>query len=328
MSELPPRTAELSPERQQLLRRLLNARGRAAPPTSTPTPAAVANVRPAPGVLQRGSTQDLDIKDACRRFYDLVTEQLDASPFGEVSFFLNYGYVPNLNPQCAAVMLPDAMLNKNSVRLVLEVVEDCVSPVTRVLDVGCGRGGTVAVLRQYFGATRVVGLDLSSAAVAFCRRAHAGAGIGFVRGDAESLPFPNGAFDVVTNVESSSCYPDAFSFYAEVHRVLAPRGRFLYTDCLPAERFGEVVQRLQHLGFAIERARDITSNVLASCDQIAAARLGAYGAGNDASAMRDFLGAPGSEYYEKMRAKRWLYQTFKLRKGAAAAAAETPVGMS
>jgi hypothetical protein len=72
--------------------------------------------------------------------------------------------------------------------------------------------------------------------------------------------------------------------------------------------------------------RDITSNVLASCDQIAASRLGAYSSGNDATAIRDFLGAPGSQNYEEMRAKRWQYQILKLRKGSAVVAADTAIG--
>ena len=299
----------LTPEKRKLLSRLLDA---GAPAAAAPAPAPRRT-------LQHGSTQQLTAKGAVRQFYDVVTEQLDASAFGGVSLFLNYGYVANLNPQCAAVMLPDTMLNKNSVRLVLEVLEDCVGPGTRVLDVGCGRGGTISVIQKFFGARRLVGLDLSGAAVAFCRRTHL-PGAAFLQGDAEHLPFPDATFDVVTNVESSSCYPDLFAFYAEVYRLLAPGGRFLYTDCLPADRFRLGAQRLADLGFVLERTRDITANVLASCDQIAALRLGAYSSGNDAGAMRDFLGAPGSQYYEEMRSKRWLYQIFKMHKAALPAA--------
>lgn len=77
-------------------------------------------------------------------------EQLNASPFGPFSFFLNYGYVPGLNPQYSCVQLPERMLNKNSVLLVLEVLEDCVTAASRVLDVGCGRGGTLFVITQFF----------------------------------------------------------------------------------------------------------------------------------------------------------------------------------
>lgn len=230
-----------------------------------------------------------------------------------MSFFLNFGYVANLNPQCAAVAVPAATPNKNSVRLVLEVLEDCVTSGSRVLDVGCGRGGTVWVMRRFLAVERVVGVDLSGAAISFCRRAHGTAGVRFLHSDAERLPFQGDAFDVITNIESSNCYPDLFAFYSEVHRTLAPGGRFLYTDCLPAERFDHAVEYLRRLGFVLERRRDITSNVLASCDEIAELRLNAYTSGSDAWA-RDFIGAPGSHYYEELRSRRWLYEIFRLRK--------------
>jgi phthiocerol/phenolphthiocerol synthesis type-I polyketide synthase E len=313
MPELSNRVTDLSPVKQQLLRRLLDSRPAEAPvclpevavtqPTSTPTQ-----------ILSHAAVNSPDAKVACRQFYDTVTEQLNASAFGPFSFFLNYGYVANLNRQYSCVQLPEMMLNKNSVQLVLEVLEDCVTPGSVVLDVGCGRGGTVFVATQFFQAARIIGLDLSAAAIAFCHRAHQHAGVTFLQGDSERLPFQDDSFDVVINIESSSCYPDLPAFYSEVHRVLTAGGRFLYSDCLPVERFEEGLQFLKRIGFIVERDRDITPNVLASCDQIAKSRVGAYGPGNDAAVMNDFLGAPGSHYYEEMRARRWTYRIYKLRK--------------
>src|SRR5262249_52438827 len=162
----------------------------------------------------------------------------------------------------------EQMLNKNSVQLVLEVLEDCVAPGSVVLDIGCGRGGTVFVITEFFRAARIVGLDLSAAAIAFCRRAHRYPGVSVLQADSEGLPFRGDCFDVVINIESSSCYPDPAAFYSEVGRVLSDGGRFLYADCLPLGRFEEGIQFLKQTGFVVERDRDITSNVLASCDQI------------------------------------------------------------
>jgi hypothetical protein len=99
-----------------------------------------------------------------------------------------------------------------------------------------------------------------------------------------------------------------------VARVLAPGGYFLYSDCLPVERLREGVQHLKGVGFNVERDRDITSNVLASCDEIAGARVGAYGANGDRGMLDNFLGTPGSQYYEEMRSRRWAYKIFKLKK--------------
>ena len=106
----------------------------------------------------------------------------------------------------------------------------------------------------------VVGLEYSRSCVALCRRAHAHPRLAFVRGDAAVLPFADGAFDVVTNIESSHCYPAPWLFFAEVWRVLRPGGRFCYTDV-----FGDLGERVRHrleaLGFAVERQDDITARV-------------------------------------------------------------------
>ena len=174
-----------------------------------------------------------EVKASYKRFYDAVNSQLDASVFGPFSFFLNYGYLPNLSPQYSRIQLPDHFVNKNSVRLVLELIGDCDLKDRRILDVGCGRGGTVFVIKQFFEPRSVQGLDLSPNAIASCRASHRHDNVRFDEGDAENLPFDRELFDVVTNVESSHSYPNLGAFYTEVFRVLAPGGCFLYTDVIP-----------------------------------------------------------------------------------------------
>jgi ubiquinone/menaquinone biosynthesis C-methylase UbiE len=49
-------------------------------------------------------------------------------------------------------------------------------------------------------------------------------GLDFVHGDAESLPFSDGSFDAVINVEASHAYPRLTRFLEEVVRVLRPGG--------------------------------------------------------------------------------------------------------
>jgi ubiquinone/menaquinone biosynthesis C-methylase UbiE len=174
----------------------------------------------------------------------------------------------------------------------------------RVLDVGCGRGGTVALMAETFAA-QAVGVDLAPEAVAFCRKTHQN-GARFEVGDAEHLPFDDAAFEVVTNIESSHTYPNLRAFYAEVRRVLEPAGRFLYTDLLPVERWMEVRVLLPALGLKIENERDITANVLASCDAIASTRAQAFGGHSEM--IDNFLAVPGSGVYEQMRSGAWQYR--------------------
>jgi len=304
MAELRSRIDKLSPERRRLLEKMIAGR-------STPTEASSQEIA-APSLSIATAEGEEDIKAACRRMYDEINHQLDAGMFGEFSFFLNYGYVPDLSPQFAAVAVSDHYLNRNSVRLVLELIGDCPVDGRSVLDVGCGRGAIPHVLTQFFQPASVVGLDLSPAAISFCRRAHRDPRLRFEVGDSENLPFADESFDILTNLESSSCYPNVDAFYREVYRVLAPDGHFLYSDCFPPNRFREARVYLEGIGLQVEQDRDITSNVLLSCDEVARQRVQAYrGASPE---LETFLGAPGSQYYEDMRAGRWTYRILRLRR--------------
>jgi hypothetical protein len=76
----------------------------------------------------------------------------------------------------------------------------------------------------------------------------------------------------------------------------------------------EAIHFLTDGRFRLEQDRDITNNVRLSCDEISSARLQAYGAGKGAAEMENFLAAPGSEYYEELRAGSWTYRILKLLK--------------
>jgi acyl transferase domain-containing protein/SAM-dependent methyltransferase/acyl carrier protein len=246
-------------------------------------------------------------KAGYRDFYNDVTRRLEISGVGSASFFLNYGYISRNGNDESCYEIPEQVFNRNSVRLAFELIGDSNLKGKRVLDVGCGRGGTVALLAETLGA-KAVGVDLSPEAIAFCRRTHKH-GIKFEVGDSENLPFKNKAFDVVTNIESSHTYPNLRAFFAEVGRVIKKKGKFLYTDLLPVERWLEVRALLAPLGFRILNERDITANVLASCDDVAATRAQAFG-GHDAM-IDNFLAVPGSAVYEQMNSGAWQYRILR-----------------
>ncbi len=266
---------------------------------------------PAPPVVNQDADLDLDgTKQNFRHMYDGVTKQLDGSAFGAFAHFLNYGYVPNGAPQACNVELNSKMLNRNSVKLALEVVGSYPVDGGTILDVGSGRGGTARMLVEFFNPASVTGLDLSGEAVAFCRKTHTDPRLTFVQGDAESLPFADAEFDAVINIESSHTYPAIQRFYASVKRVLKPGGHFLYTDLMPVGKMRQCVELLKELGFELHDDRDITANVLLSCDEIAASRLGAFG--GDQAGWSNFLAAPGSTVYESMKSGEWTYRILTL----------------
>jgi ubiquinone/menaquinone biosynthesis C-methylase UbiE len=93
----------------------------------------------------------------------------------------------------------------------------------RILDVGCGTGMMLAAAAARGVAT--TGLDISDVAVAQARVRAPGAE--FHVGVAESLPFADGEFDVVSCVGSLEHVMDPARAVREMRRVCRPGGRLL-----------------------------------------------------------------------------------------------------
>ena len=251
-------------------------------------------------------------KDHTQEIFDLVSKELNSTIYGEHAYFLNWGYIANENPEYSQIELPKYCLHKNSVKLILELVGGCNLTGCNVLDIGCGRGGTIYVINKYFPVRRLIGLDLSGEAIAFCNKTLSSWKRQFIQGDAEHLPFPDGSFDIITNVESSGSYPDIKAFYGEVYRVLSS-GYFLYTDLFRVKEVDMKLTLLQNTGLILERNQDITSNVLLSCDEVSRKTLAAFKkSGNDFVA--GFLGTPGSTLYNDMKEGELTYRILRLRK--------------
>jgi phthiocerol/phenolphthiocerol synthesis type-I polyketide synthase E len=78
------------------------------------------------------------------------------------------------------------------------------------------------------------------------------------------------------------------------------------------EHWAEVRVLLKSLRLNIVDDRDITANVLASCDGVAATRAQAF---NENSAMIDnFLAVPGSAVYEQMNSGAWQYRIVRAQR--------------
>jgi ubiquinone/menaquinone biosynthesis C-methylase UbiE len=101
----------------------------------------------------------------------------------------------------------------------------------RVLDLGCGAGHT-ALAFAALGA-RVEALDLTTEMLEQGRRMAAERGllnVHFQEGDASRLPFPSGAFDIVTSRLSAHHYAQPGAAVREAARMLGPGGQLLLID--------------------------------------------------------------------------------------------------
>ena len=116
-------------------------------------------------------------------------------------------------------------------RLALQLLRNYAGgPTGRVIDLGCGTGGNLA-LYEAFAPTLVVGVDLSPEALALARRKHPA--LCLARADlSDDLPFAPGSFDIATlfNVLYHEWVTDDLRVLDNVCRLLRPGGLLLVTE--------------------------------------------------------------------------------------------------
>ncbi|MEV0223381.1 geranyl diphosphate 2-C-methyltransferase [Streptomyces sp. NPDC050704] len=109
-----------------------------------------------------------------------------------------------------------------------------VAPNHRLLDAGCGRGGTSIMANQRFGC-RVDGVSISESQVEFAndqaRRRGVDAKVAYHFRNMLDTGLPSGAFQGIWNNESTM-YVDLFQLFSEYSRLLVHGGRYVcITGC-------------------------------------------------------------------------------------------------
>lgn len=173
------------------------------------------------------------------------------------------------------------------------------SPSIRVLDVGCGLGGSSLWLAGNLNAT-VAGVTLSEVQAKMAsedaERSGLGERVSFHLADARHLPFAEEGFDVVWIIECSEHLEDKKSFLGDCSRVLRQKGKlaicaWLKADnlsledeetfispvckgflCPSLETMNNYCRWMEEAGLTVRHAQDITPRVektWALCTKIA-----------------------------------------------------------
>jgi SAM-dependent methyltransferase len=190
----------------------------------------------------------------------------------------------------------DAVLHMNRV---LATIAD-ISSGERVLDAGCGIGGSAVWLAENLGAS-VVGVNLNAKQVERARHVAHGRRLGervqFHVADFCTTELAGESFDVVWALESACYAEDKRGFLVEARRLLRPGGRLIVADgflvredLAPDERrvvdrwqrgwaiagvasVNQFRQCLRETGFRRVCFRDVTRNVVPSSRRIYLATL-------------------------------------------------------
>lgn len=154
------------------------------------------------------------------------------------------------------------ILQKPFYRRVHAAVMSEVTAPRSLLDIGCGTGQLLGDLVDRFPAARAIGVDLSRHMLAVARR-RLPARTGLVCCNVYALPLADHAVELALSTISYHWYLEPQRALAEVHRVVAPGGRFVLATLVapvPAElrtmrvtTVDGIAGQLAAAGFQVER---------------------------------------------------------------------------
>ena len=243
-------------------------------------------------------------------FYPYTTRRLGADDL----VFINRGYEED--PPMALPLEASDEPNRFCIQLYHRTATQADLSGKRVLEVGCGHGGGASYLVRTLHPASYTGLDLNPNGIAFCRKRHNLAGLDFVHGDAENLPFPDQSFDAVVNVESSAAYPHFSRFLAEVVRVLRPGGHFLYTDLRPVSSIAEWEAALAGAPMRMLSHDDINAQVVRGLEKNSQRILDLTGRMPIVLRRfgREYAGLEGTGFHRAMQSGKYPYRVYSFTK--------------
>ncbi|SRR6266446_516915 len=134
---------------------------------------------------------------------------------------------------------------KSSGDQIESMVRSHITPQSRILDLGCGRGGVVELFWR--DVELAAGLDPDSPSLT----EHRAQGMPVIRGVGERLPFVDESFDLIVCLWVLEHLRDPAEAFREIRRVLRPRGHFVFVTpnmrnpLMLANRIGKALPSLQ-----------------------------------------------------------------------------------
>ena len=128
----------------------------------------------------------------------------------------------------------DTITDANALRMIVAAATP--GPGDTVLDVACGGGIIVCAFAP--GVKHATGIDMTPAMLDRARQLAAEkdlANVSWDQGDVGSLPYPDGAFDIVVTRFSMHHFLDPIGVLREMVRVCAPGGRVVVVDMYASE---------------------------------------------------------------------------------------------
>lgn len=244
-------------------------------------------------------------------WYPIVTRRL----MDDDHYFLNWGYEED--PPMAIPLDPSDEPNRYYIQLYHRTVAQGDIKGKDVLEASCGHGGGANYLVRTFEPKSYTGLDYNAEGIAYCQAKHKLPGLKFVHGNAEDLPFPDGSFDVVVNVEASHNYPTFTKFLDEVARVLRPGGQLLFADMRFREDIPEWESDLSNSPLRITSERVINEDVMRGLEKNAErgmALIRRHLPKFMHNFARDFAAVPGSRSYNNLENGKMSYRMYSFVK--------------
>jgi cyclopropane fatty-acyl-phospholipid synthase-like methyltransferase len=170
-------------------------------------------------------------------YFDVLFTRLQREPEMRRAFgrHVHWGYWPD--PEAADGSGDDYALAAEALcRRICDAAS--ITDGQRILDVGCGFGGTIASLNERQDNLRMVGVNIDARQLeraAATIQPDRGNRIQFQQGDACDLQFPADSFDVVLAVECIFHFPSRSAFFEGAARALRPGGLLTLSDFVPRE---------------------------------------------------------------------------------------------